>query len=686
VLELANSIVLLSFDPAHAGLIRMFDRGAGVEHVQPAEGPRPLWRLHLADGERTLDLSSADRACTLAEVVVAADGGQEAHFEWRGLDLEGETAALTVRVRVHLPAGSGLAAWRLWVDNRSAQWGLWDIDFPVFSSFLQAGQYDVAFPHRNWGKCYAGCSARLTGDYPTGWSMPMQFCAAWRQGSGVYLAAHDPQAWKKVFTLEPGQTFSLKTYVEDMGVAGSGHQAPFPVVAGVFRGGWLEAATLYRSFAVTAPWTAEGPLSGRRSVPQALKDTAVWFLVSGHIGPTEGPLSERNRPLVQAQEYLGVPLAAHWYNWHEIPFDTHYPHYFPTRPGVAEQVRDLVGRGIVVMPYINGRIVDRANDDFAEYCPFATKDARGELYNEEYGNGVQQAVMCSATRFWQDRVAGIVDRLGGEVGVNAVYIDQIAAAGPPLCFDRAHGHPLGGGGWWVAGYCQLLRRVQEVAHAPGRNIAITSECVAEPFMGGVDAFLVWQPRDGEDIPLMAAVYSGYTLYFASPEALSTSDRGWAMVQGRDFLWGCQNGWMTPDLLRPEHAAKAAFLRQLGQYRVAGRDYLTYGQLVGLIDHPQTVTEPWAAATVTLPVVQGSIWRAGDGRLAVFLVNYLDTSSRIDLKVTPAQYGLQPGPAGYTVQRLGPDSETAPQAVCGMVVNRTETLGPTQIRFLEIRQQ
>lgn len=51
--------------------------------------------------------------------------------------------------------------------------------------------------------------------------------------------------------------------------------------------------------------------------------------------------------------------------------------------------------------------------------------------------------MCSATRFWQDQVAGTVDRLGGEVGANAVYIDQIAAAGPPLCFDASHGHPLG---------------------------------------------------------------------------------------------------------------------------------------------------------------------------------------------------------------------------------------------------
>lgn len=684
MLELTNLLVRFAFDALHGGLSAFTDVQTGVRHIQPAAGTQDLWQVSFTNHHETITLSNAGSPSTSAAIETEVGGTQVARFEWRDLDLGEEKGVVTVRVTVELPPDSGLAQWRIWVDNRSTKLGLGEIEFPKFSGFLEAGLYDVAFPHRNWGKLFPKCECALTGDYPTGWSMPMQMCAATRDGNGVYLAAHDPKAWKKTFALEPGKGFAIKTYAEDMGIPGRSFAAPFPSVIGVFRGNWLEAAKIYRRFALTAPWTSEGRLSQRRSTPQAAKDVGLWFISGSSFGPDRASFADADRPLLKAQEYLGVPLGVHWYNWHEIPFDTHYPRYFPTKPGVAEQARDLVGRGVVVMPYINGRIVDQSNADFADYRPFTTKKPDGELHEEEYGNGVKQAVMCSATAFWQDKVTEIVARLGAEVGMNAVYIDQIAAAGPPLCFDASHGHPLGGGGWWVDGYRKMLRRVQEVAHRDGRDMTVTSECVAEPFMDGVDAFLVWQPRDQQDIPLMAAVYAGYSLYFASPEPLKTSDRGWIMIQGRDFLWGCQNGWMGTDLLAPENAAKAAFLRQIGQYRVAGRAFLTYGELVGFIHHAETVTEPWASGPATLPIAQGSIWRAEDGSLGVFLVNYLDRDVTLAFALDPAQYGLAPGHEGYRVRRVDQGGGQAEERGTSRILKHSETLGPTEIRFLEVR--
>ena len=35
-------------------------------------------------------------------------------------------------------------------------------------------------------------------------------------------------------------------------------------------------------------------------------------------------------------DYLGVPVMAQWYRWHQIPFDNDYPHYFPAKPGFEE--------------------------------------------------------------------------------------------------------------------------------------------------------------------------------------------------------------------------------------------------------------------------------------------------------------------------------------------------------------
>jgi len=578
-------------------------------------------------------------------------------------------------------------------------WGLYEVDFPKFNGFLKSGEYDIAVPRRNWGKLFKHCIERMSFKYPHGWSMPMQFLCAVKGTNAVYIAAHDPRAWDKSFTIEPGKDFYIKTNVENMAVPGSDYKAPFPVMMGIYHGSWMEGCKIYRKFAITTPWTSEGKISQRTSMPQALKDVGLWMLVGNYIGPAGGSLEEKNRPLIEAQKYFEVPLAAHWYNWHQIPFDTHYPHYFPTKPGIPDQVHDLVSRGLVIMPYINGRIVDISNDDFDEFFPYCAKDRRGKHYVETYGNQVQQAPMCCYTEFWQEKVTQIVERLAEEVGVNAVYIDQIAAASPVLCFDKSHGHPLGGGGWWVDGYRKMLKKVQKVAHSNSRNMIITSECAAEPFMDGVDAFLTWIKPDERSIPMITAVYSGYSIYFGSPAWFEHGDRAWIMAQGRAFLWGSQNGWMGLELFKPEHSKKAAYLKKIGKCRVAAKKFLTFGELVALIqptNSVKTITEPWPDhgnnfRTATLPNIQGSIWKAEDATLGIFLANYLEKDNTIEFTIDPTRYGLSASSAGYTITQIQPEGNQVEGRTSRGVLhkesiglNRAETLGPWEIRILEIR--
>ena len=690
---LANDIVRFEFEGQHMALVRMTDLGTKVNHIPASDANATLWELTFYRDGQKRSLSSTQVACTGNNVERLTNGTQRASLQWRNIDWEGEANIVSVRVMVELPADNGIASWRIWVDNDSNGWGLYEVYFPKCSGYLQSGEYDIAVPRANYGMLFRKCSERMSYKYPHGWSMPMQFMCAIKGTSAVYMAAHDPEAWDKGFTIEPGKEFSVMTNVEDMGVPGSDYEAPFPVMMGVYRGGWMEGCKIYRKFAITAPWTSEGKISQRSSMPQALKDVGLWMLVGNYIGPKDGTLDEKNKPLVDAQKYFEVPIAAHWYNWHEIPFDTHYPHYFPTKPGVPEQARDLVSRGLVIMPYINGRIIDISNDDFDEYRPYGTKDQAGKPYIETYGNKVKQTPMCCYTEFWQDKVAEIVERLADEVGVNAVYIDQIAAAGPVLCFDQSHGHPLGGGGWWVDGYRKMLKKVQKVAHSKGRNVIITSECTAEPFMDGVDAFLTWIKPDDRSIPMLPAVYSGYSIYFGSPAWFGHGDRAWIMAQGRDFLWAAQNGWMGFELFEAKHAKKAAYLKKVGKYRVAAKKFLTFGELVDLVEptnHIETITERWPdhannPRDATLPSVQGSLWKAEDGTLGVFLANYLEKDNTIEFNVDPAKYAIARS-AKLEIARITPENRTVEGMVPYGPVNRSENLGPWEIRVLEIRRK
>ena len=697
---LSNDIVRFEFAPEYMGLIAMTDLATETNHIQPVDGKHTLWELTFCRGIDIRTLSNTNLPCTSNKIEKLSDGLARATFEWLNIDLEKEKSVVTVRVTVDLPQNLGIASWRIWVNNDSNIWGLYEVDFPKYSGYLKSGEYDVAIPTGNAGKLFKNCRERLSHKYPHGWSMPMQFLCATKGTNAVYVAAHDPRAWDKTFTLDPGKEFYVKTSVENMAVPGSDHKDPFPVMMGIYRGSWLEGCKIYRKFAITAPWTSEGKISQRKSMPQALKNVGLWMLVSSYIGPENGTLEEKNKPLIDAQKYFDVPTAAHWYNWHAIPFDTHYPHYFPTKPGVPDQARDLVSKGLVIMPYINGRIIDISNGDFNDYFPYCAKDQMGKHYVEVYGNGVKQAPMCSFTEFWQDKVADIVNRLGAEVGVNAVYIDQIAAAGPVLCFDKSHGHPLGGGGWWVDGYRKMLKKVQKVAHSDGRDMVVTTECAAEPFMDGVDAFLTWIKPDDREIPMITAVYSGYSIYFSSPAWFEHGDRAWIMAQGRAFLWGIQNGWMGFELFNPEHAKKAAYLKKVGKYRIAGKKFLTFGELVDLVNPTSdigTITEPWPdhgnnPRNATLPGIQGAVWKAEDGTLGIFLTNYLEKDNTIEFTIDPARYGVAAPSAKFAITQLAPEGlpaicvegEHSEGTVTSPIIRRTETLGPYQIRLLEIR--
>jgi hypothetical protein len=673
------------------GLSGMTDLAAGINHIQPVDGKYALWQLALGCGAEKRSISSTQVPCTSTVVETLSGGDRRATFNWSAIDIEKEKAVITVRVTVDLPRDSGIAKWRIWVDNNSNAWGLYSVDFPKCAGFLRVREYDIAIPTGNAGKLFKNCGEKMSYRYPHGWSMPMQFVCAMKGSSAVYVAAQDPNAWDKTFVIDPGKEFCLGTNAENMGVPGSDHKDPFAVVMGIYHGSWLEGCKIYRAFAITAPWTSQGRISQRTSMPQALKDVGLWMLVGGYIGPEDGTAEQKNKPLVDAQEYFDVPIAAHWYNWHAIPFDTHYPHYFPTKPGVPEQMRDLVSRGLVIMPYINGRIVDISNEDFNDYFPYCAKDEGGKHYVETYGNGVKQAPMCSYTEFWQDKIAGIVERVGAEAGANAVYIDQIAAAGPVLCFDKSHGHPLGGGGWWVDGYRKMLRKVQKVAHGNGRNMIVTTECAAEPFMDGVDAFLTWIKPDDREIPMMTAVYSGYSIYFSSPAWFEHGDRGWIMAQGRAFLWGIQNGWMGFELFSPQHAKKAAYLKEVGKYRIVGKKFLTFGELIDLVEptnHIDAITESWPdhgnnPRNATLSSVQGSVWKAEDGSLGIFLANYLEKDNTIEFTIDPAKYGVEVSTAGFAITQVKPEGNHLLGTALSGVINRTENLGPWELRLLEI---
>ncbi len=682
--RLENEQLAIEFAPEEAGLgvVALEHRAGGGEPARFIAAPPEaalLWRLVLrGPGEKAEEARLDNRSpCRRRSASVDAAKGTAA-LRWEGVGLPGEPAAFDVAVDITLAAGSPAALWRISASSRSSKLGPWEAHFPAFAGFGEKGKVDLALPRGNWGVFQKGAAAAASGYYPSN-DWPMQFILAHRGDRGLLVTARDPEAWPKRFHVEPGGELRFAIYPENMGKPGAGIRIPFEVAVEAYRGPWQAGAKRYRQWALAAPWARRGSIAERRDFPAALRRTALWWLGGG----TPGEIAPK---LKEAAARFDVPQAVHWYNWHQIPFDVNYPEYFPAKPGFAEAARELVAAGFAVMPYINGRLWDSAGPNFPSARPAACKQPGGaEVYIETYGSGAKLAPMCPAAPLWQARVGEIVRRLGEECGVNAVYIDQIGSAGPVLCHDPAHGHPLGGGGHWVKGYRQMLEPFR--AFAAGRGMFLTTENNAEPYMDTIDAFLIWLPRSDDEIPLITSVYGGRAVYFSSPSREGMEPDAFAMLQGRDLLWGCQLGWMGFDLLEPARAEQAKYLLECARYRRALEKFLLEGELLGELAplEPQAPLEAqWGGwkgiRPARLPSVMSAVWRAPDAHLALLIANLSREQRAFAYDLDGAAWGLPAG-AKLRLERITPAGR-ASLGEADPKSRRAETLGPREILALE----
>ncbi len=639
-LWLANDHAIFHLDMTHgASIASLLHLDTARDFIGPGRAePPPLWRLKIRfkDGKTiTIDSKKAGMPDLRNAKGTGTSPSEDSHvtftLTWRDVKVPDCKGVLNVHAHVEVIAGDPMLRARLDVDNQLEDAGLWDVEFPVIGPVGERGHIDLAVPRGNWGILTKDFVGSRGGHYPAGY-WPMQYLSATIGDTTLYLARPHPKAATLNFNIQAGGEFKFQIPPPDMGVPGRGFSMQHPVVIGPLAGDWFDAARRYRDWALTAPWMARGPLHQRDDMPKRLRDGLTWLLMSG-------PPEEVEPKIVAAADFLGVPIGVHWYNWHKIPFDDDYPHYFPTKDGFPAAVKRLQDRGITIMPYINGRLWDTDTDDFdAVAKPAATKGPDDKPIIEVYGSKEKLAVMCPTTDVWQNKVCEIIDGLVNKVGVDAVYLDQIAAARPRLCMDASHGHPVGGGQWWVPAYWKMMDRIQAIGQAKGSQVFFTTENNAEPYSQNIDAFLVWNPRRPEMIPINAVVYGGMRVHFANRVHPTDDANAFAMKVGRDFLWGTQLGWMAPFYMEPAHREKGVYFRRLAKARLMAGKFLGYGQMLRPpeVHCPAQVTARWFGnsrfeRTVTWPAVMGACWKAPDGHIGLIFTNFSDQPAGIGFK-------------------------------------------------------
>jgi hypothetical protein len=622
-----------------------------------ASTPLPLFSLSLRKlaSEQAIQLD-ADHGWGSIDVSTGAEG--EVRFRW-GDPTDQALEGLCVLVRAKPAPSTNAIHWGLSVDGVPSGWTMWNAVFPQLHVADLGSGARVLFP-RGPGEVQQDVwqrDFRFSGTYPSGWTS-MQFLAAYDAPgrTGLYVGTHDPRASTKEMLAESRPSddavlFAWEHPAPGMGTPQNDYQLPGEVVWQLFRGDWFDAAVIYRDWVRReARWYPELGPDGRPDTPLWMRKLPAWGLGGGGAKSVVPQVK-------QFAEFLGLPVGFHWYSWHQIPFDNDYPHYFPTVEGFTEAVAELQQNSVHVMPYINGRLWDTRDKGLEDYQfshiarPAATQDPDGEPYTEMYGSKesdesrVRLAVMCPATDIWQEKVKEIVMRLFSECRVHAVYIDQVAAARPMLCFDPDHGHPMGGGSWWTESYWRLLDRIHQ---AMPEDRMLTTECNAEPYTHVFDGYLTWHWQHDGQVPAFPAVYGGAIQMFGRAyRGGDTKDLAFKMKAGQQLVFGEQIGWCNPSVVGEEE--NAAFLRHVVRLRwVLGR-YFYAGEMARppkLLGDIPTVTADWQWSgywPVTTDAVLSGAWQLPrEQRVVLLFVNVSEQPVRAMVAFDAGAYALPKG--------------------------------------------
>ena len=270
-----------------------------------------------------------------------------------------------------------------------------------------------------------------------------------------------------------------------------------------------------------------------------------------------------------------------------------------------------------------------------------------------HGNRVLEEQVCRTGR----------PRRVHDLGVDGIYMDQ--ACSSLACYDASHGHPLGGGTWWMSGFQTLAADIRHRT-ASTRPVALAGEGCGEAWLPHLDMMLSLQvsmeryaaPRRLGTDPVLSSRLSRLHVLFGNYSSLTRPpydelwpvesaprnrlqlldrkfSRQFRLEQARAFVWGQQ-----PSLANylPDHLTTRSdemdYVIRLARLRRAAHKYLQDGLF---LRPPETGTGqetiPISRLSIyagqqeavqeyekPVPQVLSSAWRAADGSLAVVFAN------------------------------------------------------------------
>ena len=719
----------------------LIDRKTGTQFIEPSlTSPQNLWQVSLRSPSWSALLDETQGELT------AEQSDDQLVFTWSKLPLGDDHA--TVKLTVDLPADSAMSQWKIDIDHDSKDYGVWIAHSPVISNLARLDQDPaknfLALPTGLNGGAGEGQLHKdpwntvepIVRTYPC-YIQSMQFNAWYGPDAGLYLAAHDGKMNLKGFLFKPTpvrdgdslMSYEVLHYPADAGVEGTTYHQPYPAIVGVFEGDWYDAARIYREWALDQVWCQKGPLRDRENLSPWIKQGAWWTVFSMDRLNDGGPgLREKARTLPldevyaqarelnvpsnvervkRAYEYFGYPMILWCNEWWDGGGDLSSPRYVPMKrlkefiTKMQEEVPDAHLSGHMQTKRYSVQM--REWDDQVQQS--IEKRADGSWAVEAMGSndkGDQDAYPCWATEFWQNDWKKRVERIVS-YGLDGFHMDELGSYTDfnEQCFNRAHGHPVGGGTLYADTRRNMVTLVRSTARETEPGFALHHEAMCEIYIDVADLAEVCTSPSNNNIPLWEAVYHDYSFIMGrriiewfdrNTFPMDTPGQGdhdideFTSSFAETFVWGNQPSWTRIDIA--DYAPKiAAFIKKSMDVRYRVMPYLNVGQMMRPLEVTKplpTVTRIWRLNDTpehVLPVVLNSVWKAADGTIGIVLFNHTDQSQTIDYRCDLAACGLEG--TNFEISRIDGPQPQELGAVHGRVLERTDTVDPYTVVVLKV---
>ncbi len=599
---------------------------------------------------------------------------------------------LKVNVSIRLDEKQPLSYWKISVSGTAGK-KMRKVIFPEMAGIRDPGDEYLAVPSwmgqimespREYLSTIKNRAQKFEWVYPG--PLSMQCIALYNsEKNGLYFSCNDTLNDRKSFSLTLDTLNTLLYQVGNYPAFDSAlntYAPSYEAVIGSFRGDWITAAGQYRDWAERQSWCRESRFK-KGLTPTWLRETALWVWNRGRSGNVLTPASD-------LKQRLKLPVNVFWHWWHGCAYDDGFPEYLPPREGKASFIRAMDRahkQGIHAIVYMNalqwGTSTQSWERENAAY--YAVKDINGQLRSHVYNifTGNALANMCVSTKFWRDKYASLADEAINSYFVDGIYMDQ--ACLNRMCYDRNHGHPAGGGNYWVSTFGELTRQIRSGTPA-GDTIVLAGEGGGESWIPFLDAFLTLQVSreryagtgSWKTIPFFQAVYHQYAVTYGNyssllvppydelwPKEFAPKDplkllnedfnKQFLMEQARSFVWGMQPAIANyQTFLASERKEEIEYLTRLAKVRYKGLKYLLYGKFMRTpkAEFPEedlkisrlSIYAGKKKGSVTVfhkrfPVVYAGTWKSDDGGIGIALAGISDDPYTIHFSLKAGDYGL-----------------------------------------------